>query len=108
MAGISRERPRIAVCEVGPPISVTKARTFSLSIIAVSEGELVDDTDTRKPWTLEMDNRRELAELGFAENTLRPGDRIVVTGNLDRRRPHSLYVRKLDHPADGFSYEHHP
>ena len=37
-----------------------------VEITAVAEGQLVDDTDTRVPWTLEMDNRRELAELGFA------------------------------------------
>ena len=44
-------------------------------------------------WTLEMDNRWELAELGFTENTLKPGDRIEVTGNPSRRDANALYVR---------------
>ncbi|MBN1238040.1 MAG: hypothetical protein JXB36_06035 [Gammaproteobacteria bacterium] len=58
-------------------------------------------------WTLEMDNRWELAELGFDARTLRPGDRIVVSGSLSRRQPNALYVRRLERPADGFSCEHH-
>jgi hypothetical protein len=58
--------------------------------------------------TLEMDNRWELAELGFTESTLKPGDRIEVTGDPSRREAHMLYVRTLRRPADGFRYDHHP
>ena len=58
--------------------------------------------------TLEMDNRWELAELGFTEHTLKPGDRIEVTGDPSRRDAHMLYVRILRRPADGFRYDHHP
>jgi Family of unknown function (DUF6152) len=61
---------------------------------------------TTQRWTLEMDNRWELAEVGFGNETLKPGDLIVVTGSLARTQPHSLYVRRLLHPADGFKYEH--
>jgi hypothetical protein len=57
---------------------------------------------------LEMDNRWELAELGFTENTLKPGDRIEVTGDPSRRDANMLYVRVLRRPADGFRYDHHP
>ncbi len=59
-------------------------------------------------WTLEMDNRWELAELGFTENTLKPGDRIEVTGDPSRRDANALYVRILRRPADDFRYDHHP
>ena len=59
-------------------------------------------------WRGELDNRWELAELGFRTETLKPGDRLVVLGSLARRQPHSLYIRKLERPADGFSYQHHP
>lgn len=58
--------------------------------------------------TLEMDNRWELAELGFAEQTLKPGDRIEVTADPSRRDAHMLYVRTLRRPTDGFRYDHHP
>jgi uncharacterized protein DUF6152 len=68
---------------------------------------LVDATrdGATERWKMEMDNLRELAAVGFAPDTLRPGDRIVVTGSLARQAPHSLYVNRLDRPADGFRYE---
>ena len=59
-------------------------------------------------WRLEMDNRFELAEAGFQAQTLKAGDRLVVTGSPARTIPHSLYLRKLERPADGFVYEHPP
>jgi len=55
-------------------------------------------------WELEMDNRFELAQIGFTETTLRPGDRIVVSGSPAHREPRRLYIQRLDRPADGFSY----
>ena len=61
-----------------------------------------------RTWTLEMDNRWELAELGFTEGTLKPGDRIDVTGDLHRRDPNALYIRSLRRSSDGFRYDHHP
>jgi hypothetical protein len=56
-------------------------------------------------WQLEMDNRRELTGIGMGEDTLKPGDRVVVAGNPSRNEAHRLYVRRLDRPADGFIYE---
>jgi hypothetical protein len=56
-------------------------------------------------WELEMDNRGELAQVGFTETTLQPGDRVVVTGSLARREPRRMYIRRLDRPADGFGYQ---
>ncbi|MBI3050799.1 MAG: hypothetical protein HYY76_21115 [Acidobacteria bacterium] len=55
-------------------------------------------------WELEMDNRFELAQIGFTETTLRPGDRIVVIGSPAHREPRRMYIQRLDRPADGFSY----
>jgi hypothetical protein len=57
-------------------------------------------------WKLEMDNLSELVEVGMTKFTLKPGDRVVVTGKPARSiPPQSLYVMKLDRPADGFRYE---
>jgi hypothetical protein len=56
-------------------------------------------------WRLEMDNRFELQGIGMTGDTLKPGDRVVVTGSLGRSEPRTLYVRRLDRPADGFRYE---
>jgi hypothetical protein len=60
---------------------------------------------TTEQWHLELDNRWELVEIGFTDTTLRPGDRIVVTGSPARREPQHMYVQRLDRPADGFGYE---
>ena len=56
-------------------------------------------------WRLELDNRFELVQVGMNAETLKPGDEIVVAGSASREEASSLYVRKLDRPADGLSYE---
>jgi hypothetical protein len=56
-------------------------------------------------WVLEMDNRSELAAVGVTAETLKPGDRIVVSGSLARAQANRLYISRLDRPADGFRYE---
>ena len=70
--------------------------------------EVTDPSGKAQLWMLEMDNRGELAARGFDTDTLKPGDRIKVTGSRARSRPRSLYVYSLERRADGFSYEHHP
>jgi hypothetical protein len=56
-------------------------------------------------WRMEMDNRFELAAIGMTDTTLKPGDRVVANGSLSRSQEHSLYVRNLERPSDGFFYE---
>lgn len=56
-------------------------------------------------WKLEMDNRFELTRIGMTADTLREGDRIRVTGSPARDKGLTLYVRRLERPADGFWYE---
>ncbi len=57
-------------------------------------------------WKLEMDNLSELVEVGMTKETLKPGDRVVVSGSPVRSTPpQGLYIRKLDRPSDGFRYE---
>ena len=65
----------------------------------------VEEGGAEAAWRLEMDNRFELAGVGMTEQTLKPGDRVVVTGSLGRTEPRTLYIRQLDRPADGFRYE---
>jgi uncharacterized protein DUF6152 len=67
--------------------------------------EASDAKGAPQQWRLEMDNRSELADVGMTKDTLRSGDRIVVTGSLARNGTQGLYVRKLERPADGFTYE---
>jgi Family of unknown function (DUF6152) len=56
-------------------------------------------------WRLDMDNRGELAAIGMTAQTFRKGDRIVATGGPARDGSRSVYVRRLDRPADGYWYE---
>jgi len=56
-------------------------------------------------WRLEMDNRYELVDIGVSGATFRPGDRVIATGSAARAEPRSLYLMKLDRPADGLRYE---
>jgi len=63
------------------------------------------ETGATEEWTLELDNRRELVEVGVTAATLKPGDRLIVTGSPGRAQPRTMYVRKLERRADGFLYE---
>jgi hypothetical protein len=65
----------------------------------------VKDQSGTAEWRLELDNRRELVDIGMSEDTLRPGDRIVVRGSPGRQQPRHLYVRTLQRPADGLEYD---
>jgi hypothetical protein len=63
------------------------------------------DTRTSQTWRFEMDSRGELARIGMDEQTLKPGDRLVVTGSLARREANRAYVERLQRPADGYGFE---
>ena len=67
--------------------------------------DVTDGTGKVERWRLEFDNRSELAAVGATKDTLKAGDRVIVTGSLSRTESHSLYVGKLERPADGFVYE---
>jgi hypothetical protein len=57
------------------------------------------------PWRLEMDNRYELADIGVTAKTFKPGEHVIVSGSAARDSSRSLYLMKLDRPADGLRYE---
>jgi hypothetical protein len=66
---------------------------------------LIKAEKSEKEWALEMDNRSEMVQAGITAETLRVGDRIIVTGNPSRDGGRGLYINKLQRPADGFEYE---
>jgi hypothetical protein len=69
---------------------------------------MVDVADGKAPprrWRLELDNRHELVAEGMNADTLKPGDRVLAIGSPGRTLPHTMYVRRLDRPSDGFRYE---
>ena len=57
-----------------------------------------------RTWRMEMDNRSELSAIGMGADTLKPGDRVAVSGIAAVGVQYSLYVRKLERP-DGLRYE---
>jgi hypothetical protein len=70
---------------------------------------LTISVDTRsgraETWRLEMDNRFELVDIGVTADTFKPGDRVLVSGSRARDGSRSLYLLRLDRPADGLRYE---
>jgi hypothetical protein len=66
--------------------------------------EVKDGQDAAR-WRGELDNRWELVAIGMNDETLKPGDRLVVSGSVGRNQPRTLYVWRLDRPTDGFWYE---
>jgi hypothetical protein len=66
---------------------------------------VTDPSGVRQIWRLEMDNLFELDEIGISRTTFKPGDRVTVSGNPDRREPREIYLRRLDRPSDGLHYE---
>ena len=55
-------------------------------------------------WKLELDNRGELVDAGMSATTLKPGDRLTVTGGPAWKQANAMYVRRMQR-ADGFRYE---
>ena len=67
--------------------------------------DVKNDRGTQQ-WKLEMDNRSELVAVGMTAQTLKRGDRVVVSGSPIRSpQTQALYIRKLERPSDGFQYE---
>jgi hypothetical protein len=69
------------------------------------EVSVTDRRGAATQWRLEMDNRSELAGIGMTADTIKPGDRVTVTGSPSRSDARAMYVRKLLRPADGLTYE---
>jgi Family of unknown function (DUF6152) len=66
--------------------------------------DIKDGRDTVR-WRGELDNRWELVAIGMNDESLKPGDRLVLSGSIGRNQPRTLYVWRLDRPVDGFWYE---
>jgi hypothetical protein len=66
--------------------------------------DIKDGRDTVR-WRGELDNRWELIAIGMNDESLKPGDRLVLSGSIGRNQPRTLYVWRLDRPVDGFWYE---
>ncbi len=80
-----------------------------VQITGIPDEQDVDGIETGQTWTLEMDNTRELTDLGINGETFIPGDRILVAVDPSRNssyRENTLYLRAFEHPREGFVYIH--
>ena len=79
---------------------------FSARVIDAKDQSLGQYGDLNEEWQLQMDNRWELQDLGFDDETLSPGDKIIVSAHPGSFRKNIFYVKALEHPRLGFRYEH--
>jgi hypothetical protein len=98
ISGVYNDSQRTTIEGVVTQFRFVNPHPFVMTIVKDAHG-------MAQEWRLEMDNRHELAAIGVTATTFRPGDRIVVTGSLSRTQGQSLYLLRLDRPADGFWYE---
>jgi uncharacterized protein DUF6152 len=66
--------------------------------------DMAEDGAVRR-WRLELDNRWELLDVGMSAETFKSGDIITARGSAGRDGARSVYVLRLDRPADGLHYE---
>ena len=52
-------------------------------------------------WTVEWEARGQLDHQGVTSMTLKPGDRVVITGNPGKNPARSLAARADDRPSEG-------
>lgn len=79
---------------------------FSARVTDDNKQQLSQYGDVDSEWQLQMDNRWELAELGFDAQTLSPGDKVVISAHPGSFSKNIFYVKALEHPRLGFRYEH--
>ncbi len=68
--------------------------------------EAPDEKGEMQMWVIEWAAPAQLTEKGLSSTTLRPGDKIVVTGHPGRvAENHRLQLMKVERPSDGFKWE---
>ena len=65
---------------------------------------VTDAAGVTTPWLLEWDDVSDLRRQDVNAETIRAGDEVIVTGIAAREGEHSLYIERIDRPADGLVY----
>ena len=64
-----------------------------------------DDKGEMQRWGVEWGGAGALAGQGVTRDSLKPGDKVVITGNPGRNpEDHRLRMRSLLRPSDGFGW----
>ena len=69
--------------------------------------EAPDEKGDLQIWVVEWAAPAQLTENGLTSTTLRPGDKIIVTGHPGRAagENHRMQMQKVERPADGWKWE---
>lgn len=67
--------------------------------------EATDEKGGKQLWVIEGAAPQVLTEAGLTATTLRPGDRVIVTGMPGRiAEDHRLLLHTIERPSDGFKW----
>jgi len=67
--------------------------------------EVADDKGEKHIWVIEGAAPQQLTESGLSQSTLRPGDRVIVTGIPGRiAEDRKMLLHTIERPADGFKW----
>jgi thiamine monophosphate kinase len=67
--------------------------------------DVVDKDGTTKTWTLEWGSTNDLTQAKITRTTLKPGDKLVVTGEAPRDQSSlRLLISTVKRPSDGFEW----
>jgi hypothetical protein len=67
--------------------------------------DVVDKTGETKTWALEWGSTNDLTQAKITRTTLKPGDKLKVTGEAARDAASlRLLISSLERPSDGFSW----
>jgi uncharacterized protein DUF6152 len=67
--------------------------------------DVADKDGTTKTWTLEWGSTNDLTQAKITRTTLKPGDKLVVTGEAPRDQSSlRLLISTVKRPSDGFEW----
>jgi hypothetical protein len=64
---------------------------------ALATVDVADDKGAVHAWTVEFDGRLNLTNQGWTEATIRPGERVKISGNPERTGGSRIFFTKLVH-----------
>ena len=65
---------------------------------------VTDASGVTTAWLLEWDDVSDLRRQDVNAETIRAGDEVIITGIAAREEKNSLYIERIDRPADGLVY----
>ena len=68
--------------------------------------EAPDEKGVMQMWTIEGAAPTQLSESGMTRSTLRPGDRLIITGKPGRvAESHRMLLESIERPSDGWKWQ---